>query len=58
MVPLTMTLSKSGAKNIFDCAIAANAEYIVTNDKHFDVLKNIPWPKLAVITIKEFINQL
>ena len=41
-----------------DCAIAANAEYIVTNDKHFDVLKNIPWPKLAVITIKEFINQL
>ena len=35
-----MTLSKSGAKNIFDCAIAANAEYIVTNDKHFDVLKN------------------
>ena len=37
-----------------DCAIAANAEYIVTNDKHFDVLKNIPWPKLAVITIIEF----
>ena len=41
-----------------DCAFVANATYIVSNDKHFDVLKNIPWPKLAVITIKEFINQL
>ena len=41
-----------------DCAIAADAEYIVTNDKHFEVLKNIPWPKLSVISIKEFIAQL
>lgn len=41
-----------------DCAVAADAEYIVTNDKHFDVLKNIPWPKLSVINIKEFIAQI
>ena len=41
-----------------DCAIAADAEYIVTNDKHFDVLKNIPWPKLSIITIKEFAAQI
>lgn len=24
-----------------DCAVAANAEYIVTNDAHFDILKQI-----------------
>lgn len=41
-----------------DCAIAADAEYIVTNDKHFEVLNSIPWPKLSVINIKEFVAQI
>ena len=41
-----------------DCAVAADAEYIVTNDSHFNVLKNIEWPKLTVIAIKEFAQQL
>jgi len=37
-----------------DCAIAADAELIVTNDKHFDVLKTVAWPKLTIINLKEF----
>ena len=37
-----------------DCAIAADAELIVTNDKHFDVLRNVSWPKLTITTLKEF----
>ena len=41
-----------------DCAVASNAEYIVTNDAHFNVLKQIDWPKLTVIAIKEFVSQL
>ena len=41
-----------------DCAIAADAEYIVTNDKHFDVLMEISWPKLFVINIRDFVAQL
>jgi predicted nucleic acid-binding protein len=41
-----------------DCAVAADAEYIVTNDAHFNVLKQIDWPKLTVIAIKEFASQL
>ena len=41
-----------------DCAVAADAEYIVTNDVHFAVLREIEWPKVAVITIKEFSRQL
>ena len=41
-----------------DCAIAADAEFIVTNDKHFNVLKKCPWPKLSIIKIKEFVAQL
>ena len=41
-----------------DCAVAADAEYIVTNDKHFNPLKEIPWPKVEIIKIAEFIKQL
>lgn len=41
-----------------DCAVAADAEYIVTNDAHFSVLKEIEWPKISIITIKEFVTQL
>ena len=41
-----------------DCAVAADAEYIVTNDKHFNPLKRIPWPKVAIIKIAEFVKLL
>ncbi len=41
-----------------DCAIAGNADYIVTNDAHFNVLKNLDFPKLKVITAEEFLNVL
>lgn len=41
-----------------DCAIASNADFIVTNDKHFDVLKELPYPHLNVIAINEFIDIL
>ena len=36
-----------------DCAIAANADYIVTHDKHFNVLKKIDFPKVNIINIQE-----
>jgi putative PIN family toxin of toxin-antitoxin system len=41
-----------------DCAVAVDAEYIVTNDTHFNILKQIDWPRLTVIDIKEFTRQL
>lgn len=41
-----------------DCAVAADAEYIVTNDSHFNVLKEIDWPKVTVLTIQEFASQI
>ena len=41
-----------------DCAIASDAEYIVTNDKHFNPLREIPWPKVEIIKIAEFVKQL
>ena len=41
-----------------DCAFAANATYIVSDDKHFDVLKDISFPQLLVLKLKEFLGQL
>ena len=41
-----------------DCAIIASADYIVSNDSHFDILKNIDFPKVNVISIKDFANNL
>ena len=37
-----------------DCAITANADYIVTEDSHFKHLKQIPFPQLTVLTLDEF----
>jgi putative PIN family toxin of toxin-antitoxin system len=37
-----------------DCALNAGADYIVTNDKHFNVLKNIDFPQINVINIDIF----
>ncbi|MGN6341301.1 MAG: putative toxin-antitoxin system toxin component, PIN family [Ginsengibacter sp.] len=41
-----------------DCAIASNADWIVTNDKHFHLLRDIDFPKVNVISIEEFIDLL
>lgn len=41
-----------------DCAIRANAKYIVTQDHHYDVLKTIDFPKVNVIDIDSFLEFL
>ena len=37
-----------------DCAIAAGAKFIVSDDHHFDVLAQIPFPKVEVCKLEEF----
>ena len=37
-----------------DCAITADADYIVTEDSHFNHLKKIPFPRLTVLTLDDF----
>ena len=34
-----------------DCAIASGAKFIVSNDHHYDILKQISFPKVDVISI-------
>ncbi|MCE7962445.1 MAG: putative toxin-antitoxin system toxin component, PIN family [Acidobacteria bacterium ACB1] len=37
-----------------DCAIAANADALVSNDKHFEVLSSIDFPKVQLLKLSEF----
>ena len=37
-----------------DCALNAGADWIVTNDKHFNQLKDIDFPKINIIDIDAF----
>jgi predicted nucleic acid-binding protein len=41
-----------------DCAIAANAHYIVSEDKDFRVLKKIDFPKVEVLSLEKFRKKL
>jgi putative PIN family toxin of toxin-antitoxin system len=38
-----------------DCAFAANAEYLVSNDKHFKVLNHTPFPQLNLVKLADFL---
>jgi len=37
-----------------DCALNVGADYIVTNDRHFNVLRFIKFPSIKVINIETF----
>ena len=41
-----------------DCAVASNAKYLVTEDRHFDVLKQIDFPRIEVVDLDEFVKTL
>lgn len=41
-----------------DCAFKANARYIVTEDHHYDILKQTSFPYIDVVGIDEFIKVL
>ncbi len=41
-----------------DCAIATGAKFLVSNDKHFNILKEISFPKVELLNIDEFIIEL
>ena len=37
-----------------DLAISGNVDYLVTNDKHFNVLKSLNFPPVQVVDLEEF----
>ena len=41
-----------------DCAIAANADYLVSNDKDFDILKQTPFPSINLLKANNLLELL
>ena len=39
-----------------DCAFAAGADYLVSEDSHFNLLRNTPFPMLNLVTLEEFMQ--
>lgn len=37
-----------------DCAVSGAADYIVTEDSHFNILSTIPYPQVTIIDINSF----
>ncbi len=51
-VPL---INKDPDDNKFvDCAIFANADFIVSDDKHFNELGSVEFPKVLVVCLDDF----
>ena len=42
--------------SLVDCAFAAGADYLVSEDGHFKVLLKTPFPQLNLVTLDEFLN--
>lgn len=41
-----------------DCAISASVEWLVTNDKHFSVLKQVDFPAVPLIDAEGFLAEV
>ena len=41
-----------------DCAVAANAKFLVSEDHHLDILKDIDFPPVNLIGLDDFMSQL
>ena len=39
-----------------DCAVAGNADYLVSNDHHFNVLETIDFPEVSLINAEKFLE--
>jgi putative PIN family toxin of toxin-antitoxin system len=45
----------NGDNKFSDLAISTNSDFIISLDKHFDILKTIPFPKVQVIGLDDFL---
>lgn len=41
-----------------DCAVASNAKFIVTEDSHYNVLKNAVFPNVEIIKLDDIIQMI
>lgn len=49
-----LIVADSDDNKFTDCAIAAQAKYLVSEDHHFSVLRDIEFPRVEVISVNTF----
>jgi uncharacterized protein len=55
---LNLITADSEDNKFSDCAFAGNVHFLVTDDKHFNVLKSIAFPAINVISLDGFKKML
>jgi uncharacterized protein len=50
-----ITIDESDNK-FTDCYINSNADYLITNDSHFNILRRITFPKINLVNSGEFLE--
>ncbi|MBQ0023560.1 MAG: putative toxin-antitoxin system toxin component, PIN family [Prevotellaceae bacterium] len=55
---LQLIVNDKDDNKFVDCAFACGADYIVSEDSHFDVVKDSPFPMFNVVTMDEFMETL
>lgn len=40
-----------------DCAVCGNADFLITNDKHYNILRDIKFPKVTIIKAETFVEK-
>jgi putative PIN family toxin of toxin-antitoxin system len=53
-----MIASDPDDNKFVDCALTAGARFLITNDRHFDILNRQDFPPLTAVTPEEFANLL
>lgn len=41
-----------------DCALCGQAEYLISNDRHYNILKSVSFPQLSLVKIQDFVKIL
>ncbi len=53
-----LIISDPDDNKFIDCAIAAQAKYIVTEDHHYDVLRDLEFPKVDIIGLDDAMRMI
>ena len=51
---LNLIVNDPDDNKFVDCAFASGVDYLISNDKHFIILKSVAFPKINVITLPDF----
>lgn len=52
-----LPLADKDDEKFVDCAVCGIADFLVTDDRHFNMLKDIPFPRVKIVNAMNFIEK-